>query len=106
MAHWTLDQIPWDRFDPTKVDAEIVKLVKAAALVEFNGGDYATYLSNVFHDDDGFCAAAADWAREEVQHGAALARWLARADPTFDFAAVFKRFTDGYRISLDVNASA
>lgn len=105
MAHWTLDQIPWDRFDPTRVDSDIVKLVKAAALVEYNGGDYATYLRNVFHDDDVFCVVAADWAQEEVQHGAALARWAALADPAFDFDASFKRFTDGYKIALDVNAS-
>lgn len=105
MAHWTLDQIPWDQFDASKVDLEIVKLVKAAALVEFNGGDYATYLSNVFHDDDGFRAVAREWAEEEVQHGAALARWAAIADPAFDFEASFKRFTDGYKITLDVNDS-
>lgn len=105
MAHWTLDQIPWDQFDPALVDPDIVKLVKAAALVEYNGGDYATYLNNVFHDDDGFRAVASTWALEEVQHGAALARWAKLADPTFDFDAAFKRFTDGYKIELNVNAS-
>lgn len=105
MAHWTLDQIPWDRFDPALVDPDIVKLIKAAALVEYNGGDYATYLNKVFHDDDGFCAVADGWAREEVQHGAALARWARLADPEFDFDAAFRRFTEGYRIPLDVSAS-
>lgn len=105
MAHWTLEQIPWDQFDPSKVDPELVKLVKAAALVEYNGGDYATYLNNVFHDDDGFRTVASAWALEEVQHGAALARWAKLADPSFDFDASFKRFTDGYKITLDVNAS-
>lgn len=105
MAHWTLDQIPWERFDARLVDPDIVKLVKAASLVEFNGGDYAQYLNNVFHDDDGFRAVADNWALEEVQHGAALARWAKLADPDFDFDAAFKRFTDGYKIELDVNAS-
>lgn len=105
MAHWTLDQIPWDKFDPTLVDPDIVKLVKAASLVEYNGGDYATYLNNVFHDDDGFRAVASTWALEEVQHGAALARWAKLADSTFDFDTAFKRFTDGFKIELDVNAS-
>lgn len=105
MAHWTLDQIPWHEFQPSKIDPDIVKLVKAAALVEYNGGDYATYLNNVFHDDDGFQSVAKDWALEEVQHGAALARWAKLADPDFDFDASFKRFIDGYKIPLDVNAS-
>lgn len=105
MKHWTLDQIPWSDFDRSKVDPEVVKLIKAAALVEFNGGDYATYLGRVFGDDAAFREAAAEWAEEEVQHGQALARWAKLADPEFDFAAAFKRFTDGYAIPLDVTAS-
>lgn len=105
MMHWTLDQIPWSDFDQSKVDPDMVKLVKAAALVEYNGGDYATYLSRVFGDDGDFRMAAADWAEEEVQHGLALARWAKLADPDFDFEAAFKRFTDGYSIPLDVTAS-
>ena len=105
MTHWTLDQIPWSQFDRSKVDPEVVKLVKAAALVEFNGGDYATYLGRVFGDDAAFRNAAEAWAKEEVQHGQALANWAKLADPDFDFEAAFKRFTDGYQIPLDVTAS-
>jgi hypothetical protein len=59
----------------------------------------------VFHDDDGFRAVAGDWSLEEVQHGAALARWAKLADPSFDFDIAFKRFVDGYKIPIDVNAS-
>ena len=81
MKHWTLEQIHWTRFDPARVDPEIVKLVKAAAMVEFNGGDYATYLNRVFADDPEFQAVATAWAQEEVQHGQALARWAKLADP-------------------------
>ena len=33
---WTLDDIPWDRFDPALVEPNVLKVVKAAALVEFN----------------------------------------------------------------------
>jgi len=105
MKHWTLEQIPWTRFDSTKVDPELLKLVKAAAMVEFNGRDYATYLDRVFADDPGFRAVAADWAEEEVQHGQALAAWARLADPSFDFDAAFKRFTDGFSVPLDAKAS-
>lgn len=105
MKHWTLDQIPWSEFDRSKVDPDLIKLVKAAALVEFNGGDYATYLCRVFGDDSGFRTAATEWAQEEVQHGLALARWAKLADPDFDFEAAFNRFTDGFSIPLDVTAS-
>ena len=105
MKHWTLEQIPWTRFDPARVDPEIVKLVKAAAMVEFNGGDYATYLKRVFADDPEFQVVAAAWAQEEVQHGRALARWAKLADPDFDFESAFKRFTAGYSIDVDVEQS-
>src|SRR6266850_4521571 len=98
MKHWTLDDIPWERFDRSRVDPEVVKVVKAAAMVEANGGDYAKYLCNVFHDDLEFQQVANEWAMEEVQHGMALARWAKLADPTFDFTAAFKRFTDGFKI--------
>jgi rubrerythrin len=105
MKHWTLEHIPWSKFDRSKVDPDLVKLVKAAALVEFNGGDYATYLGRVFGDDAEFRAAAEDWAQEEVQHGQALADWAKLADPDFDFQTAFKRFTDGYRIPLEATES-
>jgi rubrerythrin len=102
---WTLDDIHWDRFDGAKLDPEIVKIVKAASLVEYNGADYATYLCNVFSDDPDFQAVARNWAEEEVQHGQALGRWAHMADPSFDFARTFKRFTEGFRLPLDVTTS-
>ncbi|MCP4329490.1 MAG: acyl-ACP desaturase [Alphaproteobacteria bacterium] len=105
MKYWTLEDIDWERFDASKVDSDLLKVVKAASLVEYNGGDYATYLCNVFHDDADFKQAVIAWAEEEVQHGRALGRWAELADPDFDFEARFRRFTDGYRLPLDATAS-
>src|SRR5690606_26760760 len=105
LMHWTLDDIPWDRFDASRVDAEILSVVKAASMVEANGGDYATYLCRVFHDDPEFQKTAQDWAAEEVQHGMALARWAKLADPEFDFDDAFRRFNEGFKVPLDVDAS-
>ena len=102
---WSLDDIPWDRFDPGKLDADLIKVIKAASMVESNGGDYARYLCNVFAGDAGFQAAAKAWAAEEVQHGQALGRWAEMADPGFDFAASFQRFTAGYALPLEATAS-
>ncbi|SMF08278.1 Fatty acid desaturase [Tistlia consotensis] len=103
--HWTLDDIPWDRFDRSKVDAQLVKIVKAASLVEYNADDYADYLCNVFLDDLDFQGEARRWAAEEVQHGEALGRWAQLVDPTWDFEAAVRRFRDGYRISVDATES-
>ena len=81
MAHWTLDDIDWSAFDATKVCPDLLEVAKAAALVERNGLDYAAYLRRVFAGDAIFCAAVDEWAREEVLHGEALARWARLADP-------------------------
>jgi rubrerythrin len=103
--HWTLDDIPWERFDAAKVDPDVLKVVKAAAMVEHNGGDYGTYLCSVFQDDAPFKEVALQWAAEEIQHGKALAAWAKLADPGFDFEAGFKRFTDGFKISTGAKSS-
>lgn len=104
-GHWTLDDIPWDRFDPARVDPELVKIVKAASMVESNGRDYAAYLCNVFPDDPDFQQTARDWAEEEVQHGIALGRWAALADPAFDYETAFARFREGFKIDLAAQSS-
>jgi hypothetical protein len=105
MGSWTLDDIPWQRFDPARVEPEIVRLVKAASLVEYNGAAYAHHLCRLFDDDAAFQESARQWGAEEVQHGAALARWATLADPAFDFAAAFARFREGFRIDFDSDRS-
>ena len=105
MKHWRLDDVAWERFDPAHVDLGVIPLVKAAAMVERNGLDYAVYLGRVFHNDPDFRGAADRWAVEEVQHGDALGRWAMLADPGWDFEAAFARYRAGYKLPLDVDAS-
>ncbi|MDO9707573.1 ferritin-like domain-containing protein [Paracraurococcus lichenis] len=105
MKHWRVEQVNWDRFDPSKVDPEIVPLVKAAAMVERNGDDYALYLKGVFHDDPDFRTAAANWAVEEIQHGDALGRWGELADPGWDYQTCFARYRTGFRIDTAAASS-
>ncbi len=97
-AGWSLDDIDWSRFDPSKVDPELLAAVKGASLVEHNAPDYVTYLKRVY---DGAPAEKIRrielWGAEEVQHGMALARWAEMADPTFHFKDAFARFRAGYR---------
>ena len=105
MKHWHIDNLPWDRFDASKVDASLLPLVKAAAMVERNGSDYGVYLNRVFADDPAFRAAADNWAEEEVQHGDALGRWAMLADPDWDYHAAFARYRAGYQLPLDATTS-
>ena len=105
MKHWSLSDVTWERFDAARVDPDIIPLVKAAAMVEKNGLDYAVYLGRVFADDPDFRLASDNWAVEEVQHGDALGRWSTLADPSWDFEAAFERYRTGYKVPLDVDAS-
>ena len=105
MSGWSLDDIAWNRFDAAGVDADLLAVVKTAALVEANAADYVAYLTGVFADDAGFVAAVARWGIEEEQHGAALGRWAELADPGFDFARALADFRAGYRIPQGVAES-
>lgn len=98
---WTLDDINWDAFDRSKVDDELLKAVKAAALVEFNSPDYVSYLKGVFHDHPELFGDFEQWGREEAQHGRALSAWARLADPDFDFDARFARFRAMQSIDVD-----
>jgi hypothetical protein len=105
MKHWSLNDVAWDRFDASKVDPDIVPLVKAAAMVEKNGLDYAAYLGRVFVDDPDFRQASDNWAVEEVQHGDALGKWASLTDPSWDFDTAFQRYRSGYKLPLDADSS-
>ena len=101
MKRWTLDDIPWDRFDATKVVADIVPVIKTASLVEYNSGDYAAYLrimsSLTIRPSK---PPRTPGRRKSEQHGEALGRWAETADPGFDFEASFRRFVDGFSIPV------
>ncbi|MFN3233172.1 MAG: ferritin-like domain-containing protein [Alphaproteobacteria bacterium] len=104
--YWSLDDIEWGGFRPDLVDGEMLAVVKAAALVEANAPDYVQYLCNVFKTDAALCEALEQWGREEEQHGDALARWAAMADPTFDFERALSVFrSDFEQVPLDTEES-
>lgn len=95
---WTLDDIPWADFDPSKLEPWMLNAVKAAALVEYNAPDYVAYLKRVFHDaGPDMHAYIEDWGLEESQHGRTLGRYAEMADPDFNLNAAMARFRDGYK---------
>ncbi|PJB71289.1 MAG: rubrerythrin family protein [Alphaproteobacteria bacterium CG_4_9_14_3_um_filter_47_13] len=95
-AHWTIENLAWDRLDPAAVSADLLKVIKAAALVEYNASSYADYLCRIFHDDPVFQATARQWAVEEVQHGEALGRWAQAIDPSWSMDHSMEKFRAGY----------
>lgn len=94
--HWTIEELPWDRLMPEKVSKDLLKVVKAAALVEYGAESYADYLCKVFYDDRQFQQAARDWAAEEVQHGKALGLWAEKIDPDWSLEEAMAKFKAGY----------
>ena len=89
---WTMDDVHWELFDPSKVEPNLLAAVKAAALVEYNAPDYVTYLKRVFADAGSQVLDALDrWGREETQHGRALGKWAETADPDFKLQEAFAR---------------
>jgi len=94
---WTLDEVHWDWFDPTRVEPGLLAAVKASALVEYNAPDYVIYLKRIFHDAGPQTLAAIEqWGAEESQHGKALGRYAELADPSFKLEETFARFRKGY----------
>ncbi len=98
MPLWTLDDIDWQRFDPALVDADILAVVKTAAIVEANAADYVAYLKAVFAGDARIAAEADAWGAEERQHGAALGRWAEAADPDFHLETALAVFRAGFQL--------
>jgi len=94
--HWRIEDLSWDKLDPSVVSPDLLKVAKAAALVEYNASTYADYLCKVFADDPKFCALARAWAVEEVQHGQALGLWAERIDPSWNLEVAMAKFRAGY----------
>src|SRR5476649_2402130 len=105
MQNWRLEDINWHEFDAGKIKPEHVSLAKAACMVEHNGGDYARYLKEVFHEDKEFQNLADAWALEEIQHGQVLRKWAELADPKFNFEESFGIFTSGVTLPVNVKTS-
>jgi hypothetical protein len=94
---WTMDDVHWSLFEPSKVEPRLLAAVKAAALVEYNAPDYVTYLKRIFANSGPETLASIEqWGREEAQHGRSLGRWAEMADPAFKLEEAFARFRKGY----------
>lgn len=94
--HWTVDGLPWGRLDPAQVGPDLLKVIKAAALVEYNASAYADYMCRIFSDDTTFQDLARAWAVEEVQHGKALGQWAEQIDPSWSLEQAMAKFRAGY----------
>lgn len=98
LPHWDMNEIDYGKIDMSKVTPDLIKVVKAAALVEYNAVAYSAYLERVFHDDPEFQAMSRCWATEEVQHGKSLGKWAETVDPSWNLEEAMAKFRAGYQI--------
>ncbi len=98
LPHWDMNEIDYTKIDMSKVTPDLIKIVKAAALVEYNAVAYSSYLERVFADDPDFQAMSRCWATEEVQHGKSLGKWAECVDPAWKLEAAMAKFREGYKI--------
>lgn len=102
-GHWRIEDLPWDQLDPSKVDEDLLNIIKAAALVEYNAEAYGKYLAQVFPDDPKVMDDIDRWVQEEVQHGEALGKWAEAIDPAWSMEKAMKRFRAGYNPEHFIN---
>ena len=86
LGRWTPTSLGTGSIPPRSMP-ELLRIVKAASLVEQNGGDYARYLCNVFADDPRIPSGGAALGRRRDPAWQALGRWAELADPGFDHEA-------------------
>lgn len=98
LPHWDMNAIDYSKIDRSKITPDLIMVVKAAALVEYNAVAYSAYLEKVFADDPAFQEMSRCWATEEVQHGKSLGKWAEIVDPTWKLEEAMAKFREGYKI--------
>ena len=92
---WTVADIPYGTIDSTRAEASdaLFELVTMASFVETGSDLYAHNLVSYFDDDEEVSAwLGTSWEHEEVQHGAALRRYVEHAWPWFDWQSTYDNF--------------
>ena len=102
---WKFEDINWSLFDASRVNPQILSIIKTGSVVERNGFDYGTYLKNVFKGDMNFIEEVNGWELDEVKHGEVLAEWVRLADNSYNFDKAYSKFRDGYKIPVDSSDS-
>ena len=98
-GHWTIDDVPYGKIEPRRVadDPYLFYMLAAASMVEFNSDLYTRNLLEYFHGDAALRTwLERQWQREEVQHGAALRRYVKTVWPDFDWDCAYHRFGAEY----------
>jgi hypothetical protein len=98
-ASWSMVDVPYDALarDGVRDDEHLLYVVASASFIEITSDLYAHNLIEYFrHDSEVVEWLERDWQKEELQHGAALRRYVQIAWPTFDWNAAYRSFLSEY----------
>jgi hypothetical protein len=98
-ARWAIDDVPYGEIDAGRLrdETRLFELVAAASFVEITSELYTRNLVAYYHGDVEVTAWLQEgWQREEVQHGAALRRYVETAWPDFDWERAYQSFLGEY----------
>jgi len=108
-TNWSIDDIPYDDIahDRVRDERRLFDIVASASFIEITSDLYTQNLVEFFQDD----AEIADWLahhweKEELQHGAALKKYVQTAWPAFDWEAAYAQFRVDYGAICTVEAMA
>ncbi|HXQ53987.1 MAG TPA: ferritin-like domain-containing protein [Stellaceae bacterium] len=96
---WSLADIPYERLDRPLVrdDRRLFELVAAASFIEITSEIYTRNLVEFCGGDDEVVEwLDQGWRHEEMQHGAALRRYVETAWPEFDWEEAYRGFLEEY----------
>ena len=108
-APWSIDDIPYSAVSRAVVrdDAQLFYTLASASFVEITSDLYTRNLIEFFSDDDEVADwLAHGWEPEELQHGAALRRYVETAWPDFDWHDAYRRFMAEFRPLCSVDQLA
>jgi hypothetical protein len=108
-ASWSIDDIPYDEVahDLVRNDRRLFDIVASASFIEITSDLYTQNLIEFFrHDAEIADWLAHHWEKEELQHGAALKKYVQTAWPAFDWEAAYAAFRVDYGAICTVEALA
>jgi hypothetical protein len=103
-ASWSIEDIPYGTLAPrqqaggdARGDDRLFYLVASASFIEITSHLYSHNLIDYFRGDAEVTGwLEREWEPEEMQHGAALKRYVQTAWPDFDWDAAYKSFLELY----------
>ena len=104
-ASWSIEDIPYGMLVPQRQqsggdatgDDRLFYLVASASFIEITSHLYSHNLIDYFRGDAEVTGwLEREWEPEEMQHGAALKRYVQTAWPDFDWEAAYKTFLELY----------